>query len=439
MFFVYIFKILLTVALAAVSANAEVNITTMTKAAEAERADIPLLRTAAPITAISRTATDYSKETWNSIGQGKYIASEIAGCYGVSIEPVDVQVFESQGTKGLYKVVGVWPEIFSNGNGTIYIDASDPEFVQVKKQSVGIKDDVDGMTYISSMSAIALDEYNYTKETFLAGFSDQNAYVKDGNIVFPEGSLSLQWPEAPENGKYGTDPTEWYSYAENTGRLVLPGAEYVDPWGDAVDGTIVETSISPLFSKTNTNPYQVKVYRNSESGLYRIKETWKQLYTALGIQSTSPDLDIDASDPDNMIIELQPIGINGGETDGKYYVMSLSYYNSLGDEPTETADEFKITLKNNGDGTSTITMPYRSTRLYAATSNQIYYANNIQTPTTITFKTFTSAIGNIGTDAADYNAEAVYYNLQGVKVDKPAAGQLVIKRQGSKVTKEIIR
>lgn len=40
--------------------------------------------------------------------------------------------------------------------------------------------------------------------------------------------------------------------------------------------------------------------------------------------------------------------------------------------------------------------------------------------------------------ADDENAPVEYFNLQGVRVENPAAGGLYIKRQGSKVTKVIL-
>lgn len=51
----------------------------------------------------------------------------------------------------------------------------------------------------------------------------------------------------------------------------------------------------------------------------------------------------------------------------------------------------------------------------------------------------TSAIENIEVEAADENAPVEYFNIQGMRVENPAAGQLLIRRQGSKVSKVIIR
>lgn len=436
-------KKLYTLAFMAVSAltvAATDNVAALKDATAAPDFEIAPIRTAT-VTAAPRHAAakvvDYSTETWKSLGEGKYVASAIADCYGGSKDAADVEVFEAEGKSGLYKVVGVWADILESTEGTLYIDATDPEFVLVNKQITGITDNVDGVTYIASLSAVAIDEYDIDKAAFLANFADQNAYVDNGVIIFPAGSLVLQWPEAPEDSKYGTDATKWYNYAKTDGRLVLPGAEYVDPWGEAVEATMVETILSPVFLDSySSSPYNVKVQKNNETGAYRIIEPWSQLYKALNFNGKSPNLEIDATDPTNLVIELQETGISGGATAGAYMIMSKSYYNLLNELETEDAE--KITLTDNNDGTSTIKFPYHSTLMYAATSQKIYYASADQTGSTITFKTFSAGVNDIITDT-DVNAPVEYFNLQGMRVDAPAAGQLVIKRQGSKVSKEIVR
>lgn len=58
--------------------------------------------------------------------------------------------------------------------------------------------------------------------------------------------------------------------------------------------------------------------------------------------------------------------------------------------------------------------------------------------TTYTYKYDDGAgVDDVAVDAA--NAPVEFYNLQGVRVDNPAAGQLVIKRQGGKVSKIIVK
>ena len=381
------------------------------------------------------TAENYESETWTSLGAGKYISTAIAACYGGSTDLVDVEIFEAQGKKGLYKVVGVWPDIL-NGGGTIYIDATDPDFVLIKDQDTGIVDKVDGETHIASLTSVLVSN-GYTKEKILAELADINITLKDNVITIPEGAVCLNWPNAPDDSSYETDPAKWYSYGKNNGVVVLPGGEYVDPWGEAVDATMVETILGPTFGNTNTAPYTIQIQKNSETGVYRLISPWRQLYTDLGLgSSTAPNLDIDASDPTNLIIPLQATGL-GGKTDGAYKYMSKSYYDLVNEQ--ETDDALKITLTDNGDGTSTISFPYRSGFIYAQTSGGTYYASNYADVLSyVTFPTF-SGINEVKADIDNSNAPVEYYNLQGMRIAAPVEGQLVIKRQGSKVEKLIVR
>lgn len=51
-----------------------------------------------------------------------------------------------------------------------------------------------------------------TKEQVLAQYSDRNITLKDKVITIPEGALYINWPNAPEDSSYGTNPEKWYSY-----------------------------------------------------------------------------------------------------------------------------------------------------------------------------------------------------------------------------------
>ena len=127
----------------------------------------------------------------------------------------------------------------------------------------------------------------------------------------------------------------------------------------------------------------------------------------------------------------------GGKTDGADKYMSKSYYDLVNEQ--ETDDALKITLTDNGDGTSTISFPYRSGFIYAQTSGGTYYASNYADVLSyVTFPTF-SGINEVKADIDNSNAPVEYFNLQGVRIVNPEAGQFVIKRQGSEVTKLIVR
>lgn len=204
------------------------------------------------------------------------------------------------------------------------------------------------------------------------------------------------------------------------------------PWEEYGTITFTDGILAPGFGLTLTEPSTCALYKNTKiDEYYRIDNPWVGMYTANGWNSVSPSVYIDASDASNVVMEMASTGINGG-TDGIYYIMSLSYYNSLGDE--ETPDDYKVTFTKE-DNTGKFTFPYRSCRMYASTSGTLYYA--CSTPTVMTF-----AIPDAGVDTIEINdndGEVKYYNLQGVQVASPAAGQLVIRVQGNKATKTILR
>ena len=393
------------------------------------------LRSAVKATAqdnnISIKVADYSGETWALLGDGKYADQALAACYGGKTDLIDVVVYEAEGKPGLYMVQGVWADVMGTDQAVLYINATDPDFVVVEEQSTGLQDNVDGITYIGSLSSEALS-LGIDKATFLANFADRNAYVENGVIHFPVNCLGLKWPEAPADSKYGTDATAWYySYAKTEGMLILPGADYVDPWSEVVEGTMVENIISPLFGMPTPAAYSVGVKKNHDTTTYVIIDPWNGFYSAQG-WSGSPNMEIDATDPNNAVIGLSSTGINGG-TDGLYYVLSYSYNM---EDPAECPEANRITITEEGENT-VITFPYRSMLMYAATSGKVYYA--CPDVSTITFKTITKEDNSVGDIIVDNDAKVEYFNLQGVRVENPAAGQLVIKRQGSVVTKEIIR
>ncbi|MBD5229288.1 MAG: hypothetical protein HDS69_04540 [Bacteroidales bacterium] len=425
-------------ALAAATASAVAPVATAKKSA-ADAVDFEkVIRTATEVSTPNRVAAKadaYDGETWKELGQGKYKASIMADYYGASDAFADVTVYEAEGKKGLYKVEGVWADMLSVP-ATLIIDATDPEYVIVPNQNTGVQDNVDGITYIASQSWVASDEYGFTKDLFIEYFAEINAYETDGVIYFPAESLVLQWPEAPADSKYNTDPNKWY-VGDSDGCLVLPGANYVDPWSETIEATMKETFISPMFTATQAiagTPYTVNVKVNKEEGLIKVIDPLKLAYSTFGFQGTSPDMVIEFADPANAVIGLTSTGINGGSEDGVYYYASLS---SNFDDPSECPAENRITVTEEGENT-TVSFPLRSMIFIASTSGSAYYTCTTA-PSSITFKTPSDSNGIEGVAIDNNDAPVEYFNLQGVRVENPAAGQLLIKRQGSEVSKTVIR
>ncbi len=200
------------------------------------------------------------------------------------------------------------------------------------------------------------------------------------------------------------------------------------------NGKFTEHIIYPLFTEVeNTTAATVEVLTDGE-GFYKVVNPFQTLYSALKIGATSsPDLVLDATDPSNVHIAISSTGLSS-QTDGLYTYFSESWYIENFGEEDETLDPaLKITKTVEGDNV-TITIPYHATTVMAMTSSKMYYGSAYVS--TLTFKESSSGIGSIETE--DTDAPAVYYNLQGVRVENPTSG-IVIRVQGGKATKMIVK
>lgn len=270
-------------------------------------------------------------------------------------------------------------------------------------------------------------DYDLEGDSLVAGKSDIESVVatfEDGVFSFPELNIWAVGDPDAENLGY------WALSAYNEiidPSLAVPPVEYTEEYS----GTMIENTVVWLFSDedgyvSNTS-YDVTVYSDADHTHFVIVDAWQNLYNELGLgQYTSPDLEIDATDPDELYIATQSTGINVGTQFGVLGVGS-----SLGYLQGATA---AITLTKTEEG-YTIEMPIRSTYVQGSTSG--LWWGNVNAATVINITTENSAINEIGT--VDNNATTEYFNLQGVRVDNPAKGGVYIVRKGSAVSKQLVK
>ncbi|MDE6288435.1 MAG: hypothetical protein K2M00_06590 [Muribaculaceae bacterium] len=391
------------------------------------------VRTANAVEATTiRTTADYDNVEWVELGVGQYLSSVVAGTYSAGTpKPAAVTIYEAKDTKGLYKVEGPWNNVIGGVVNDMIVDATDPNFVIVPRQNTGILDNVDGITYIANAGWILTDD-GMTKDEILAQAPQFANVMEEGLIKFAAGTLLLQWPEAPADSQYGTDAEGWYD-GDLDGYLALPGVEVKDPWELLSDeATFTERFISPLFGVENLAPYAVSVYRNNETGAYRVENPLKGLYAALEFPETaeSPELILDATNPDNVAFAMTSTGINGG-SDGVYAYFSEAWYEEIYGEGADALDpEIRITLTED-ENTVTFTFPVHCCTVYASGSGKFYYGSPEAGSLVVPVKSGVSSV------VVDANAPVEYFNLQGVKVENPANG-LYIRRQGNVATKVVL-
>lgn len=374
-------------------------------------------------------ASEYDSYTWVNIGTGHFLDSVVESTYGETPKTVEVTVLEAQEAPGVYKLMGVWPTLVSNGS--LIIDATDPNFVMVPAQYTGIDDTEDGMTYIASINAVYYAE-GYTAEEISTQMPDLIPALDENNTIqFPATCMVLNWPDAPSDSKWNTDPNQWYYGSEDPGYLVLPGGEYVDPWTLAENGEFVENIVSYLFSlPERTEATALNVYYNETSKEIKVEDPFRALYDDLGLSAyTSPEMILDVTNPENVLIELQSTGIQDPNVGTLGYFSESWYYENYAEIGDVWDDSLTISMSEDNDGNCIITIPYHATSIFAAGTGDFYYGSGYVS--TISFTKKSTGVSNI---AASENGEAVYYNLQGVRVNNPSKG-IVIRVQDGKASK----
>ena len=198
-------------------------------------------------------------------------------------------------------------------------------------------------------------------------------------------------------------------------------------------GTVSGDMFFSPFVEKEPRDYTVEVYLNNEQGTeLLVKDPLKGLYAALSFEGVSPDMVIDATDPDNLLIPAFSLGINGGDEDGIYYGMSVSANQQ---DIANTPEESRSKLTKD-EYTTLITIPVKGLFLWPSNTTSLYYAN--KAAATITIVHEQGGVNDIIADEEN-NAPVEFFNLQGQRVNNPAAGQLVIRRQGTKVAKVLVK
>lgn len=205
-------------------------------------------------------------------------------------------------------------------------------------------------------------------------------------------------------------------------------------------GKYYDGMIGPMYgiAAEKMTEIDVTVYGDDERpGYFLVANPWGQTF---GLVS---NMEIDASDPTYVLVPYTNTGFND-KSDGITYIVSQSYFfasmaqTSLDrDAFLEAKGDFNITWDKESN---TINFPINAcffnwpngengNKFYTANSN---YGGYLKLPEN------SAAIDNVATDSNE-NAPVEYFNLQGVRVDNPAAGQIVIRRQGTKVSKVYVK
>lgn len=301
---------------------------------------------------------------------------------------------------------------FTDLVGTYDAATNELSFSTIKLGTIQLQGGTNGYYAFEPFVYTETDGKGSIKPTVVKGKYDPAA----GTISF-EADHGFSWPV--------------YSDADYTNLLgqldvwdVLGMKKGVDPeagWTDMdKPAKWMDRMVWPMFMEAAPTEKEITVQVNEDKpGMYRMIAPFADI-------AGDANIILDATDPENVTIDVQDSGIYDSQM-GECYIVSTT--KALAD-PSQGGI---ITMKGNR-----IEFPAKSIWFYFPSYNQesVYY-NDTQTEAGyLEFPTDDSGVADI---VIDENAPVEYYNLQGVRVANPAQGELVIIRQGSKAIKSIIR
>lgn len=209
-------------------------------------------------------------------------------------------------------------------------------------------------------------------------------------------------------------------------------------WKSIGKASFTEGIYAGQYDDIDNETLEVEVEKSTVTpGRYRLVNPYAG-HSVLGSYVISDDthghkhyIYIDATVADRVFIEASAIGVDGPYGEAAINSYGARYAGTSVEDQAKAAGYFGTY----DDATLTITYPDDTISLgERGYNNGAFLAGNTGTKIVLPESAGVDVI-NINGD----NTKAEYFNLQGVRIDNPAAGQLVIKRQGTEVTKTIVR
>lgn len=267
--------------------------------------------------------------------------------------------------------------------------------------------------------------------------SDDNAQIvaSEGTEVVDRAETGIEFqPSSDEKGVFSV----MYVSLDSEGNVKDSGVKYMfvqnedsENWESIGQGTMAENILSSLFSDIYAETVNVDIEENvNVKGYYRIKNAYSNHSSGFAYTCDKHNhyLYIHAETPDRVYLDCSTMGVEISRF-GKFaaYSLGLLYIGTNIEEVAADQGYFGVADEK------TITLP--AERIMVCLSDyedgQFLWIQNPEIVITLPERVGIESIETIGNETQEY------YNLQGVRVDKPVAGGLYILRQGSKAVKII--
>ena len=264
---------------------------------------------------------------------GVFYDGLVAPLYGLDAVPYDVKIETNPTNDKIIRVVDPYGPIWPYYEDGMY-DTSEHHYMyfNISKPNQVFLSDADGVALGTGKSdpwyksGLTLDSDG---EIYLTGMGnydlsmgrtpDGASYgtLSQGNITYGVDQWAVMFKDDPKGSIY-------YGNRDGNFRIILPGYEmYVDPstvWTVIGKGKFTDGILYPLvFMEDDETQEDIPVYEvevaqfGGDPNMYRIMNPYKKGICPYGIDySGDKYIEIDATDPDCLNIELQATGINLG-------------------------------------------------------------------------------------------------------------------------------
>jgi hypothetical protein len=213
-------------------------------------------------------------------------------------------------------------------------------------------------------------------------------------------------------------------------------------WKSIGKGKYTDGIIPDLYSNIDSQTATVDIEENiAKPGYFRVVNPYSSMTAGTttnnqhSISGHNHYIYVNATNPDQVYIEASPLGIDLGYGDVVIYSY-VAYFLDYGYTAEQIAASLPTYFGTFAD--NAITFNTAGTLL----AGEVYYKDltwygvNGDTNFKIELPADYNGVNDVIVDNTS-NSAVEYFNLQGVRVNTPAKGQLVIKRQGDKVSKII--
>lgn len=307
--------------------------------------------------------------------------------------------------------------------------------------------------------------YYVRQEPYIYSYDEEDIILQDFTATYADGAFSFPAEAGISWVAYSDENyTQAYSYVDILDLLacVKNASDNDDDntsWTSLGNATLMDGWVLPGLGIDQTDPanqYEVEIQQNNDNkNIYRLVDPYKGDSPAAAFNASTKTgyIQFDVTDPDHVVFDAVDAGFVNSDLDiTKFYCINvltslMDYYDMTAAELiSELGDVAPYTTFKNGVVSLGSVPGNNGTTVYDAcfgdqTDKYAGYGwvDENENRTNMAAKIIFPETGIDNVVAGEADAPVKYFNLQGIEVARPAAGQVVIRKQGNSATKFMAR